>query len=535
MEPLTGTYEHQSDTLLRVAGLTKRYPGTIALDDVSFEVRRGTIHALIGQNGAGKSTLVKILSGVERPDSGSIVYDGAPLVIHSATQARGRGIATVFQELNLAPDLTALENLFLGREQRRKRWLVRIFLDNDGMSKRARALFDEFGLSSSDIERPVSELSALKKHLIVILRAMIEDSRLILLDEPTSGITEEDRRRLFDHMEALRARGVTLLWVTHSLSELSLADTVTVLRDGRQVATIPGPDASPRQLVTLMLGRAMEGASDLATAWQRDRRLRKVGDEALRIAHLSTHSLLHDVSFSVDRGEILGLAGLAGSGPNEVARALVGVERLNGGQVIVGGRECRIRSPRDALKVGIAMVPAERKTFGVFGEFDVRQNLTISCLGYCARGPMLMHSREWAMAGGYVNDLEIRCAGLHQKVGTLSGGNQQKVVIGRMVAAHPKVLIIDEPTQGVDVGARPELYRLIETFANEGGSVLVVSSDVDELVALADRVLVMRSGKVVGSVTVGGSISALDASHRIVELASWGSNPGSNAIAKTVS
>lgn len=496
--PEVATVERDTAPLLEARGISKRYPGVVALDDVSLTLSRGTVHALLGENGAGKSTLIGILSGTNTTDAGQLLVDGKEVAFATASAAQAKGVTTIHQEQSLAPDLTVLQNIFLGRELRRP-GLGRLLIDERAMRARVVGLCDEFGLDRSDLDRPAGEFGALKQHVVQILKALAFDTRAVILDEPTSGLADHERLSLFEHMRALRDRGVALLWVTHRLDEVfGLADLVTVLRDGRHVATVDPTGERPESLIRLMVGRSLSPAAAAGTTAVAGS---GPGEEVLRLEGVSRRGVLHDIDLSVHRGEVLGIAGIAGAGRTELARLIVGADRIDRGVVKVKGRAVRIRSPRDAHRHGIALVPEERKTQAILGEFSLTKNISISDLGRTSRAGVWIDGRkERAAAKSFVDDLGVRTRGVGQKIRNLSGGNQQKVVIARCLFTQPSLLIFDEPTQGIDVGAKAEVYRLIYEFVDAGGAAVVISSELPELVSVSDRIVVMREGRIAGEV-----------------------------------
>lgn len=485
----------EAAVLLEARGVGKRYPGVVALENVSLSLCAGQIHGLLGENGAGKSTLIGLLSGITRPDTGELVVDGQVQEFTSARQAQDLGISTIYQEQTLAPDLTVIQNIFFGRELRRG-----LFLDERAMRRRVEVLSDEFGLSKSDLDLPAGNLGALKQHVVQIMKALAFDARVVILDEPTSGLEDTERQTLFGHMARLRSRGVALLWVTHRLDELfGLADVITVLRDSRFVATVVPEDHTPESLVRLMVGRTREPRESSDVHDGRGRVAGSRHEEVLRLSSVTRYPLLRDISLSVSSGEILGIAGIAGAGRTELARIILGADRPDSGSLAVDGRTVSIKNPRQAMKLGISLVPEERKTQSILGTMSIDQNISISSLAKITRNKVLIDRRiEKNSALRFMRDLGIKYSSVNQKINTLSGGNQQKAIIARSLFSEPSLLIFDEPTQGIDVAAKADIYRLIYDFVESGGAAIVISSELPELMRLSDRIVVMREGRLVG-------------------------------------
>lgn len=487
--------EAVAETLLEVTGISKSFPGVRALNDVSFSVKRGEIVALLGENGAGKSTLIKILAGVHRQDAGQVTLHGEPVDLSTTHRAQRAGIQVIYQEHTLAPDLTAVENIFLGREEHRGG-----VLSDAAMVERARQLFREFGADEADLGREAHQLGALRQRLVEIIKALAFEAELVIMDEPTAALPDDERDALFGHIRRIRDRGISVLLVTHRLDELfGLADRAVVLRDGQNAGEIALADGDVDTLVRMMVGREI-GSVDEAVA-------RRVGDHevvqdpVLQVEGLTRGAAPKDVSFTLNKGEILGVAGMAGSGRTELARAIIGADRPERGSVAVGGRRLDRPTPRRALSAGIALVPEERKVQGILGDFSISRNISISSLGRFRRlGTILDRKKERTVASDYIRDLEIRTPGPDQKIKNLSGGNQQKAVVARALFAEAKVVIFDEPTQGIDVGAKLEIYRVIRSYVDLGGSVIVISSELSELLAITDRILVMHRGTKVAEV-----------------------------------
>ena len=495
----------QTAAVVQVDHLLKRFPGTIAVRDVSFAIRRGSIHALVGENGAGKSTVIKMLSGVYQPDAGQITVNGQALALTSPHAAQLAGISTVHQERNLISALTALENMFLGREVLSDGLGWFGVVDRRAMEARVNALCDDFEFDRRLLQRPVEGLDALSKQVVEIIKALAFDAELIILDEPTGGLSEAERTVLFTQMRRLRDRGTSMLWVTHHLEELSgMADEVTVLRDGALVATVDGAEATAERVVRMMVGRDVDSIESLVA---QSKASGSVDAEALRIEGLASVANLHGLSLTLKQGEILGLGGLQGAGCNLLLETIIGATRKTAGTTWLMGKPVSIRRTRDAFRAGLAYVPNERKIRGILPIFSIAQNISIASLERIVTGGFVNRKREAATASSYFKILSIRANSIHQQILRLSGGNQQKAIIARALAAKPSVIIFNEPTEGVDVGAKIEIYRLIREFARDGGAAIVKSSDLMELLGLSDRVLVMRQGKIVGELP---GISAAD-------------------------
>ncbi len=475
--------------VLEMRGITKRFPGVLALDSVDFDLRTGEVHALVGENGAGKSTLMKILSGALRADAGQILIDGQPVSINSPQDAARLGIAMIYQELNLAPHLSAGENIFLGREPLTPAGLV----DFRRLHEQAQRLLDEVGAQVSSRQR-VCELGIGQQQMVEIAKALCQNARFIIMDEPTASLSEAEVERLFRLIRDLKSRGVGIAYISHRLEEIfEIADRVTVLRDGQRVASKPVSETDIHELVRLMVGREVELVYP--------RRAAKVGDEVLRVENLSRPPDLFDISFSVRAGEIVGLAGLVGAGRTELARAIFGADPPTAGTIYVDGRPVIIRSPQDAIRAGIALLTEDRKRDGLCLGLPVRANISLANLGQVMQAGLLSFTRERALAEGMVKRLDIRVASVDQLARYLSGGNQQKVVLAKWLLTRARVFIFDEPTQGIDVGAKAEIYRLIERLAQDGGAIIFISSYLPELMAMSDRILVMSRGRIVGELS----------------------------------
>ena len=476
--------------------MTKRFPGVVALRDVSLEVQAGEILALLGENGAGKSTLLKIVSGAQRPDEGRILWDGAPVQLASPHAAQARGIVTIYQEFTLVPDLSVAENVFIGREHRRGP-----LVDWPRLRREAQAVLARIGLAV-DPETPVRALSVAEQQMVEIARALSMDSRLIIMDEPTSALSDTEVTRLLDIMRRLRADGIAVVFVTHRLVEAqSVCDRVTVLRDGQLVGSGDMARTPLDEVIRMMVGRSAE------QLYRRPARRHEAGAVRLSVRNLTTRregargTALHDVSMDVRAGEILGIAGLVGAGRTEFARAVFGADRRESGTVSLDGVALAVRSPRDAIRAGIGLVPEDRKQQALFLLQAVRRNFSVAALARFLWGGVFVRERaEAAALEEYRAQMHIRMGDAEQAVVNLSGGNQQKVVLARWLALRPKVLIVDEPTRGVDVAAKAEVHELLDALAGQGIAIVAISSELPEVLAISDRIVTMREGRVTGEV-----------------------------------
>jgi ribose transport system ATP-binding protein len=478
--------------VLQMSAISKRFPGVVALDRVDFEIAAGEIVALVGENGAGKSTLMKILAGIHRADAGEILLDGAPVTLHGPADAARLGIGIIHQERELIDTLDVAGNVFLGREPSRGgplRWLDRRRMHADTERELAR-----IG-ATIGARTPLRQLSAAEQQLVAIVRALSMNARLLILDEPTSSLTAHDAERLFGVLRDLRSSGTAIVYISHRLKEIErLADRAVVLRDGRHVGTLPREEISHDRLVQLMVGRTIE------------RRARPVASAAphhfpaaFEIDRLRTYRYPGvEVTLAVHRGEVLGIAGLIGAGRSELAEAVCGIAPRLSGRVLMDGEPLAIGSPRDAIRHGICLVPEDRRRSGVVGPMSVRENVTLPALAPYARFGVIARTPEAEAVRRITTALTVKASSIEVPVATLSGGNQQKVVLARWLALRPRVLVFDEPTQGVDVGAKAEIHRLIRSLADEGAAVIMVSSDLEEIVAECDRVAVMHDGRVTG-------------------------------------
>ncbi len=479
------------DALLRVEGIVKEYPGIRAVDGAALEVRHGEIHALVGENGAGKSTLIKVISGVVQPDSGRILLRGRPVSFRSVQEARRSGISTLQQELTLVPTLGAAENIFLGQPYPRR---ALVLVDWPALRRAAREALDLLGLQLP-LDLPVNSFSPALQTMVAIAGALSRQASLLILDEPTASLTDEEVARLFDVLQSLKARGTSVIYVSHRLEEIfRIADRITVMRDGRTVATLEAREADVDTVIRLMTGRSMG---------QENRTSHAPGEPLLQVEGLRS-SGLKGVSFVLHRGEILGVGGLAGSGRSQLLRCLYGAEPMLGGRVWLEGRPIAVRSPAEALRLGLAMVPEERRSQALVPNLALFQNVTLAHLkAYSLYGALLQRGRELAAAEALVRRLAVKARSLAQMVSQLSGGNQQKVVFARYLAGPVKVFLLDEPTRGVDVASKFEIHQIVRDLAARGSGILLVTSELPELMQLSRRILVLREGHQVGIFPAG--------------------------------
>ena len=474
--------------LLEVEGISKSFPGVRALHDVRFELHPGEVLVLVGENGAGKSSLMKILSGIYTKDAGSIRIDGAEVDIESPSQAQQLGISIIHQEMNLMPDLTVAQNIFIGREPK-----AGPFLAESALNRETSDLLTRLGIAL-DPKQKVGDLTVAKQQMVEIAKALSFNARVLIMDEPTSALTESETETLFRLIEGLKANGTGIIYISHRMEELRrLADRVTVLRDGEYIGTLDRDEIDVPKIIEMMVGRHIdEGARPTAREHARD-------EVVLRVEGLSTRALLRDVSFELHKGEILGFAGLMGAGRTEVARALIGADPSTSGTVSVNGAPVKIAQPADAVRHGVGYLSEDRKRYGLMLEQDVNFNtLLASMRDYMGALGVMHDGRGKQVTRDYVASLRIKTPSISQTVKLLSGGNQQKVVIAKWLARDCDILIFDEPTRGIDVGAKEEIYKLLQQLADEGKSIIVISSELPEVLRLANRIVVMANGRVTG-------------------------------------
>ncbi len=479
-----------SEVLVTMEGIEKSFPGVHALADCRFDLRAGEVHALVGENGAGKSTLMKVLAGVYSRDAGQVFFKGRPVDIPNPRAAQDLGISMIHQELNLMPHLTVAQNIFIGREPR---GALKFLLDEKDTNLKTRELLDTLHLKLNPRAR-VSSLSVAKQQMVEIAKALSLNAEVLIMDEPTAALTEGEIQELFRIIRQLRTKGVGIVYISHRLEELKqISDRITVMRDGRYIDTVPTPEATIDQIISMMVGRTIYEASpeipDNGHA-----------DVMLEVRNLNRGRALHDISFSLKRGEIVGFAGLMGAGRTEVARAIFGADPIDSGEIYVAGKRVRIKGPSDAVRHGIGYLSEDRKRYGLTLGMDVEENIVLAAfnrflnwLGFVDR------ARTRATAERLVEMLSIKTPSIQQKAKNLSGGNQQKLVIAKWLTADTHILIFDEPTRGIDVGAKSEIYKLLNELARQGKSIIMISSELPEVLRMSHRIIVMCEGRITGT------------------------------------
>lgn len=478
--------------VLEMQGITKTFHGFTALHDVNLTIYPGEVHALMGENGAGKSTLMKILAGAYIADAGEIRIDGQAVKMTDPGQARDLGIAIIYQELNLAPNLTVAENIFMGSELTKGGTLI----DQDGMRRKAAEVLKNLD-ASFDAGDLVSTLSIAEQQQVEIARALKDKSRILVMDEPTAALSDRETLKLFEIVRRLRAEGIAIIYISHRMEEIyALADRVSVIRDGGYIGSLEKSEISADRLVEMMVGRSLQDLYE-------HKRQTTPGSVVLEVKNLSDGHKVKSANFQLHAGEIVGLAGLVGAGRTEIARLIFGADRKASGEIKLEGRSLNISTPDDAIEAGIAYVPEDRKDLGLFLEISSGENITMNVLGREATAGIINSKSLFKIVADAINNLGIRLASPSIRAMDLSGGNQQKLLLARWLAINPKVLLLDEPTRGVDIGAKSEIYRIISDLAANGVAILMISSELPEIVGMSDRVLIMRAGSLVGE--VGGS------------------------------
>ncbi|HCE63089.1 MAG TPA: D-xylose ABC transporter ATP-binding protein [Clostridiales bacterium] len=478
-----------SQVILEMNNISKSFGGVHALKNVNFELRYGEVHCLIGENGAGKSTLMKILSGAINEYSGTLKLHGEVVKFADPLEAKMKKIATIYQERSLIPDLTGAQNIMIGQEPVNKLGII----DKNMLKLRAKSYLEQV---SKDVELdvPVRNLSAAKQQLIEIAKGLSTNPDIIIMDEPTSSLTDAETKLLIRSTRALKEQGKSIIFISHKMEDIfSVSDRITILRDGEIVDTKNIDEITPTELIAKMVGRRIEKLFDYSE--------NILGEEQLRVEHLTRKGKFEDVSFSIRAGEVLGISGLVGAGRSETAMCIFGYDKLDSGSVYVQGKQVNIHSPADAIKLGMALVPEDRKVQGLVQIMDIKGNLVLSVLDSLCKWGYILRDKRKAVIEEYADKLSIKMASVDQKVSSLSGGNQQKVVISKWLATQPKILILDEPTRGIDVGTKAEIYKLIGELSKQGLAIVLISSEMPEILGLCRRILVMRQGKIVAEMS----------------------------------
>lgn len=477
-----------TNAYLQLNNITKTYPGVIALNDVTIHVMKGEVHALVGENGAGKSTLIKTCTGAVVPDCGEIVVDGKKFSAMTPKASEDNGIAVIYQEFNLVGELSVAENIFLGRAIRKG-----IRVDQKAMIEESKKIFSQFNIKINPSEL-VSNLTVGYQQIVEIAKAISQKAKILIMDEPSAPLTKQEVESMYQMVDKLKAAGVTIIYISHRMDEIfRLSDRVTVMRDGVRVKTMNTSETNHDELVKMMVGRELKETYPQRSACVTD-------DVLLDVKDLCGNGLT-DISFQIRRGEVLGFAGLIGSGRTELAELLFGVKPTTGGKIIFKGQEISLKTPRDAINAGIALVPEDRKRQGALLEVDIKGNISMAVLERISHATIVNKKEEYRIANDYKEKMRIKTPDLNQKIKNLSGGNQQKVIIAKWLASNPDLIIFDEPTRGIDVGAKYEIYKLVNALVEEGKTILMISSEMEEIMGMSDRIIVLSEGRIAGSLT----------------------------------
>jgi ABC-type sugar transport system ATPase subunit len=481
-----------SEYVVEMRNVNKTFPGAKVLKDFNFRLKHGTVHALVGENGAGKSTLIKILGGIYEMDSGETIVNGKKTVISSVGDAQGHGISVMHQEISLVSSMTVADNLFMGREILGK---SRFFINDTETKKKAQAIIDELDLDV-DVNEKVGNLSIAKQQLVEVCRALLVNAKIIVMDEPTSSLTKTEIDQLFNQIRKLKQNGISIIYISHKMDEIfTICDMVTVMRDGEHISTNATANLDKDTIISMMVGRKL---SDVYP----HKKHMVAGDICLQIENYN-NAYLKNVSFSLRKGEILGFAGLIGAGRTELARAIFGIDKVESGQIAINGKYVNIKDAEDAIRLKIGYVPEDRKNEGLFLVHSIKNNVSISVLEKFIKFISVDQKYEANLLNDYKNKLSITKVAPEKKVQFLSGGNQQKVMLAKWMATDPEIYIFDEPTRGIDVGAKADIYKLITDLASEGKSIILISSEMEEIVNLSDRIIVMHEGEITGEIENG--------------------------------
>lgn len=477
--------------ILQVQNLSKSFLGLKALDNIQFDLQKGEVHALMGENGAGKSTFMKILMGLLKPDSGEITFEGEILKSNSVHENLQKGISMIHQEILVVPELTVAQNIFLGRETNYRSWL-----NDKAINQKAQEILDLIGVKIN-AQTKIKTLSIAEKQMVEIAKAISNNAKVIIMDEPTSALTDSEVTMLFKIIKDLKVKGVAIIYISHKMDEIyEITDRITVLRDGKYITTKNTNELNKNALIALMVGREIDG---VRAAFRFHENHSKIVDAerptVLSVQNLTKKGKFKDINFEIHAGEVLGIAGLMGAGRTEIARAIFGLDNFDSGEIILNGNKVKIKSPEDAIKNGIGYVSEDRKALGFIPALSIKENISLSSLANFSKAWFVNSSDEHLAATQLATDLKIKSTSINQKVMTLSGGNQQKVVIGKVLLTSPTLVILDEPTRGIDIGAKFEIYKLINQLTDKGIAVIMISSELPEILGMSDRVMVLSKGK----------------------------------------
>ncbi|MDO4274228.1 MAG: sugar ABC transporter ATP-binding protein [Eubacteriales bacterium] len=476
------------DVILEFKNVSKTFPGVKALDGISFSVRRGRVHCLMGENGAGKSTLLKVINGMYKPDEGEIIFDGKKWAPNGSAVAREQGISMIHQELNIIPEMTIAQNMFLGKEVSKKNPLL---MDDSMMCREAQKLLEAHGLGQYSAKMKMKELTIGEAQMVEIIKAVSSSSKIILMDEPTSSLSEQEVKILFDHIFKLREQGITIIYISHKMDEIfQVGDDISIFRDGQHIETGEMKNYNRDIIIEKMVGRKMSEVYP-----PRNPRLGRV---ALRVENLTRKGYFENISFEVREGEILGMSGLIGAGRTEIARCIVGLDKLDSGDIYIFDKKTEIHSVNAAIDEKIVMVSENRRKYGLILLRSIKENISLAALQHVFKSRFLNKNKEKNMVENLMNQLSIKAPGAETRAGALSGGNQQKVVLAKWLSVSPKILIMDEPTRGIDVGTKYEIYKLMNQMTDEGAAIIMIDSDMEELLGMSDRIAVVRHGMLSG-------------------------------------
>lgn len=488
--------------VLELQNIVKEYPGVKALNKMNLTIHEGEVHALMGENGAGKSTLIKVISGAIQPNGGTILYEGKVYETMTPALSKKLGIGVVYQEFNLVPELSVAENIFLGNKL-----TDGPLIDRKKMNEKAKELMQSFGIDI-DVTVPVRTLTVAYQQLVEITKTISANVKVLIMDEPSAPLTNREIDALFGIVRKLKEQGVAIIYISHRMEEIfQISDRVTVMRDGEYVDTCMTSDITQSDLIKMMVGRTLDEQYPTIE--------KEIGEVVLEVNHLSTDALLKDISLTVRKGEILGLAGLVGAGRTETARAIFGADPISAGEVKINGKTVKIKNPKDAITSGLALIPEDRKRHGALLEMTIRDNISFIASKAISTATVMSKKKDRAMAKNYIDRLRIKCPSMEQLAKNLSGGNQQKVVLAKSLASNSSIIIFDEPTRGIDVGAKKEIYELMNELAKEGMAIIMISSEMPELLGMSDRIMVMHEGEMMGELSKEEATQV-----RILELAS---------------